>query len=123
MPSGPLPVPGIYDTVRVLTEKERAAFRKLPWDEAKFRKEVGVLPSARFAIEKGRHALADPRAIPSKAFDYAKYDWGVDKVEVTKLLLSAGADRGMRDNAGKAAHQLAIERGASECARLVLPDQ
>ena len=28
----------------------------------------------RFMAEKGRHALADPRAIPSKAFDYAKYD-------------------------------------------------
>jgi len=28
----------------------------------------------RFMAEKGRHALADPRAIPSKAVDYAKYD-------------------------------------------------
>ena len=28
----------------------------------------------RFMAEKGRHAFADPRAIPSKAFDYAKYD-------------------------------------------------
>ena len=28
----------------------------------------------RYMAEKGRHALADPRAIPSKAFDYAKYD-------------------------------------------------
>ncbi len=51
--NGPLPVPGIYDKVRVLTEKERAAFKKLPWDEAKFRKEVGVVPSARFAVENG----------------------------------------------------------------------
>jgi hypothetical protein len=28
----------------------------------------------RYMAEKGRHALADPRAVPSKAFDYAKYD-------------------------------------------------
>src|SRR5207244_1422038 len=51
--NGPLPVPGLYDKVRVLTEKERAAFKKLPWDEAKFRQEVGVVPSARFAVERG----------------------------------------------------------------------
>jgi len=28
----------------------------------------------RFAIEKGRHAIADPRAVPAKTLDYAKYD-------------------------------------------------
>jgi len=28
----------------------------------------------RFAAEKGRHLLAHPRSIPSKALDYAKYD-------------------------------------------------
>jgi thiamine phosphate synthase YjbQ (UPF0047 family) len=28
----------------------------------------------RFAVEKGRHALADPRAVPQKTLDYAKYD-------------------------------------------------
>lgn len=28
----------------------------------------------RFAVEKGRHALADPRAVPAKTLDYAKYD-------------------------------------------------
>jgi thiamine phosphate synthase YjbQ (UPF0047 family) len=28
----------------------------------------------RFAIEKGRHALADPRAVPAKTLGYAKYD-------------------------------------------------
>src|SRR5438067_1372140 len=28
----PLPIPGFYDQVRVLTEKERQAFRKLPFD-------------------------------------------------------------------------------------------
>jgi len=51
--NGPLKVPGIYDSVRPLTEKERAAFKKLPWDDTKFRKEVGVVPSARYATEQG----------------------------------------------------------------------
>jgi cysteinylglycine-S-conjugate dipeptidase len=48
-----VPVPGFYDKVRPLTDKEKAAFRKLPWDDAKFRKEIGVLPGARFAMEDG----------------------------------------------------------------------
>ena len=50
---GPLKIPGYYDSVRVLTDKERAAFRKLPWDDAKFRQEIGVLPGAKFAMEEG----------------------------------------------------------------------
>ncbi len=28
----------------------------------------------RFAVEKARHAFADPRAVPAKTLDYAKYD-------------------------------------------------
>jgi acetylornithine deacetylase/succinyl-diaminopimelate desuccinylase-like protein len=51
--NGPVPIPGFYDKVRPLTDRERAAFRKLPWDDAKFRKEVGVVPSARYAVEEG----------------------------------------------------------------------
>jgi acetylornithine deacetylase/succinyl-diaminopimelate desuccinylase-like protein len=48
-----LPIPGFYEKVRPLTEKEKAAVRKLPWDDAKFRKEVGVLPGAKFTMENG----------------------------------------------------------------------
>lgn len=51
--NGQVPVPGFYDKVRPLTDKERAAFRKLPWDDAKFRKEIGVVPGARYAMEEG----------------------------------------------------------------------
>lgn len=51
--NGPLPIPGFYDQVRPLSEKERQAFRKLPFDEAGFRREIGTVPSARFALEKG----------------------------------------------------------------------
>ncbi|HET6575054.1 MAG TPA: M20/M25/M40 family metallo-hydrolase [Fimbriiglobus sp.] len=51
--NGPLPIPGFYDKVRPLTDKERAAIRKLPWNEAKFREELGVVPSARLVMEDG----------------------------------------------------------------------
>ena len=51
--NGPLKIPGYYDSVRALTEKEREAFRKLPWDDAKFRNEIGVVPGAKFAMEAG----------------------------------------------------------------------
>lgn len=51
--NGPLPIPGYYDRVRQLTEKERAAVRKLPGDESKWRKDCGVLPDTRFALEAG----------------------------------------------------------------------
>src|SRR4051812_30042871 len=51
--NGPLPIPGFYDQVRPLTEKEKAASKKLPYDEAKFRHEIGIVPSARFSTESG----------------------------------------------------------------------
>ncbi len=49
--NAPLPAPGFNEAVRPLTAKERTAFRKLPWDDAKFRHEIGVVPSAKFAME------------------------------------------------------------------------
>lgn len=51
--NGQLPIPGYYDQVRQLTEKEKAAFRKLPGDETKWRKDCGVLPTTRMAMETG----------------------------------------------------------------------
>ncbi len=51
--NGPLPVPGLYDEVRPLSEKERAAFQRLPFDPDKFRKEIGMVPGARFTTEEG----------------------------------------------------------------------
>jgi acetylornithine deacetylase/succinyl-diaminopimelate desuccinylase-like protein len=49
----PLPIPGFYDAVRPLTDKERQAFRKLPFDGEGFRREIGMVPSARFTMEQG----------------------------------------------------------------------
>jgi acetylornithine deacetylase/succinyl-diaminopimelate desuccinylase-like protein len=51
--NAPLPVRGIYDKVRPLTDKERAAFRKLPGGEEKWRKDNKVLPGVQLTMEKG----------------------------------------------------------------------
>lgn len=53
---GPLPIPGFYDKVRPLTDKERAAFRRLPGDEAQWRKDTKVLPMSQLTMEKGLSA-------------------------------------------------------------------
>lgn len=50
--NGPLPVPGMYDSVRPVTEKERAVISRLPFDEAKHRKEFGTVPTAKWTCEK-----------------------------------------------------------------------
>jgi acetylornithine deacetylase/succinyl-diaminopimelate desuccinylase-like protein len=51
--NGPLPIPGFYDQVRPLTDKERSAFSKLPFDAEKFRQTLGLVPTVRYATEKG----------------------------------------------------------------------
>jgi acetylornithine deacetylase/succinyl-diaminopimelate desuccinylase-like protein len=51
--NAPLPVDGLYDQVRKLTDVERQAFRKLPFDGAKLRNDIGMVPTARFATEQG----------------------------------------------------------------------
>ena len=63
--AAPLPIPGYYDSVRVLTEKERQAFRKLPFDADKFRHEMGMVPTARFTMEKGLNAYEQTWRRPS----------------------------------------------------------
>jgi acetylornithine deacetylase/succinyl-diaminopimelate desuccinylase-like protein len=61
----PIPIPGYYDSVRALTEKERQAFRKLPFDAEKFRREIGLVPSAHYTIEKGLNAYEQTWRRPS----------------------------------------------------------
>lgn len=53
--NGPLPIPGFYDKVRPLTEKERRTFRSLPFDEAAWRKNLGIPDQVRNAAESGVH--------------------------------------------------------------------
>jgi acetylornithine deacetylase/succinyl-diaminopimelate desuccinylase-like protein len=39
---GRITVPGFYDNVRALSKKERDAYKKLPWSDKKYAKELGV---------------------------------------------------------------------------------
>jgi succinyl-diaminopimelate desuccinylase len=41
-PDGGVAIPGFYDDVTPLTEREREEFRRLPFDEAAFSKQLGV---------------------------------------------------------------------------------
>ncbi len=52
--NGRLPIPGLYETVRPLSEKERQVMRTLPFDEAKMRRDMGVLSSVKLACETGK---------------------------------------------------------------------
>jgi acetylornithine deacetylase/succinyl-diaminopimelate desuccinylase-like protein len=40
--NGRVTIPGFYDEVRPLTKKEREAYKKLPWNDKKYAKELGV---------------------------------------------------------------------------------
>jgi cysteinylglycine-S-conjugate dipeptidase len=53
--NGKLPIPHFYDRVRKTTPRERKEFRALPANEAKWRKDLGILPKVQFALEKGSH--------------------------------------------------------------------
>jgi acetylornithine deacetylase/succinyl-diaminopimelate desuccinylase-like protein len=53
--NGKVPVPGLYDRVRPLTTAERRAYQSLPGEEAKWRKDYGILPGVSFATEKNCH--------------------------------------------------------------------
>ncbi|MCS6850806.1 MAG: M20/M25/M40 family metallo-hydrolase [Gemmataceae bacterium] len=52
---GKLPIPHFYDRVRPMTRKERQVLASLPGDEAKWRREFGVLPGVQLATENHCH--------------------------------------------------------------------
>jgi len=53
--NGKLPIPHFYDSVRPMTAKERRTLQALPYDEAKLRKDVGILNGVELATEKNVH--------------------------------------------------------------------
>jgi acetylornithine deacetylase/succinyl-diaminopimelate desuccinylase-like protein len=48
----------MYDQVRPLTDKERSAFNRLPFDEAKARETYGLVPGIKLAMETGYNPYA-----------------------------------------------------------------
>ena len=54
--SGHIKIPGFYDDVRALSDAERAEWKKLPFNETKYRKELGRAAAVR------RVGLLDARA-------------------------------------------------------------
>ena len=51
---GKITIPGFYKDIRTLTAKERKAYKKLPWNDKKYAKDLGV---ARLYGEKGYSTL------------------------------------------------------------------
>jgi acetylornithine deacetylase/succinyl-diaminopimelate desuccinylase-like protein len=51
--NGKLPIPGFYRGVRPMTPAQRRTYRSLPFNEAKLRKNYGILPGVKLAVEKG----------------------------------------------------------------------
>lgn len=51
--NGPLPIPGYYEQVRNLTEKERVAFRKLPGSDTQWRADNQTLDGVDLTMEAG----------------------------------------------------------------------
>jgi acetylornithine deacetylase/succinyl-diaminopimelate desuccinylase-like protein len=67
--AGRVKIPGFYDDVRPLTEAERAEWKKLPFNETKYRKELGA-----------------PRLFGEKGFTTFERIWGRPTFEVNGLL-------------------------------------
>jgi acetylornithine deacetylase/succinyl-diaminopimelate desuccinylase-like protein len=62
---GRLPVPHFYDQVRPLTERERQTIKGMPGDEAKWRRDTGVLDGVSLAVEKGVHVYEQTWRLPA----------------------------------------------------------
>jgi acetylornithine deacetylase/succinyl-diaminopimelate desuccinylase-like protein len=62
---GKLPIPHLYDKVLKMTGAEKRALKKLPGDEEKWRRELGILPGVQFATEKKTHIYEQTWRKPS----------------------------------------------------------
>ena len=67
--SGRVRIPGFYDAVRPLTDEERAEWKKLPFNETRYRKEIGA-----------------PRLAGEKGYTVFERVWGRPTFEVNGLL-------------------------------------
>ncbi len=62
---GQIPVKGLYDKVRKMTDKERQALAALPGDEAKWRSDLGILPGVQMTMMKGCSAYEQTWRFPA----------------------------------------------------------
>lgn len=53
--NGKIPIKGFYDKLRPLSGQEKRAFKRLPGNEETWRRDLGVLPDVRFALEGKNH--------------------------------------------------------------------
>jgi acetylornithine deacetylase/succinyl-diaminopimelate desuccinylase-like protein len=83
--NGRVTMPGFYDDVRPLTKAERAAFKKLPWNDKKYAKDLGV---AQLYGEKGYTTLERLWARPTLECNGI---WGGYTGEGAKTVLPAKA--------------------------------
>lgn len=66
---GRIKIPGFYDDVRELTEEERAEWKKLPWSDKRYQKELGA-----------------PKLFGEKGYTTLEQRWGRPTFEVNGLL-------------------------------------
>jgi acetylornithine deacetylase/succinyl-diaminopimelate desuccinylase-like protein len=63
--NGPLPIPGYYDSVRQLTDKERKSFRSLPFSDKAWRENLVIPDGVRTAAETGLHFYEQTWRLPA----------------------------------------------------------
>ena len=85
---GRVTIPGFYDKVQPLSERERSAFAALPFDEQQFMKQIGVTG---VTGEKGYTALERKWARPTCDINGI---WGGYQAEGAKTVLPAKAGAG-----------------------------
>jgi acetylornithine deacetylase/succinyl-diaminopimelate desuccinylase-like protein len=103
--NGRIVVPGFYNDVRPLTRKERDAFRKLPWSDKKYAKDLGV---KKLTGEKGFSTLERVWARPTLECNGI---WGGFTGQGAKTVLPARAS-------AKISMRLVPDQKSSRIARL-----
>jgi acetylornithine deacetylase/succinyl-diaminopimelate desuccinylase-like protein len=103
--NGRVTIPGFYDDVRALSARERAAFKKLPWSDAKYAKGLGV---KQLYGEKGFSTLERVWARPTLECNGI---WGGFTGEGAKTVLPSRAS-------AKISMRLVADQKAGKIARL-----
>ncbi len=103
--NGRVTIPGFYDDVRKLSTKERTAYKKLPWSDAKYARDLGI---RRLYGEKGFTTLERLWARPTVECNGI---WGGFTGEGAKTVLPSRAS-------AKISMRLVPDQSSSKAARL-----